>query len=213
MENIVWREKQGELFLDDRVVLEWKMKMPEKFGVDWKEKRVQQYYQKVEDIWLERWRTLVYWRSCFDIVEKEENFANFIPWKAELTGEIAILSDELVSVGLTISEKRGSRVKTEIFFSDLWEKGVPKGSKTLIPKEKWKTDEWIEKILESRAKCDDLSVYSDFPNCVRKNFSFKNLHWTVNGAQAFFPQRTVAHGLEGVVRLSLEGTEKYLVFH
>lgn len=200
----VWghlEEKTGGLG-EEQVVLAWKSLLPSFAETKRGWKRVQRYYEQVESQWLARWEGLVCQRAEEDCQRKQEEGAVFVPWQASLRGEVWELAPGLLSIGLTVEEKQGKGLWTQVFFGDLWKDGGPWDPLALL-EEGWSKGGLLERAVEAGKQEEELCFYQGFPEKARANRKKLCFFWTKSGIEGVFPQETVAHGLEGVVRLPL----------
>lgn len=195
-------------------VFQWEIDFPEFTNTKMEQKRIIPYYEKVIERWKYRWSRKIYWMSCIDLVEKQENSRVFFPWKGKFSPETLyleeVLGKPLLSVGLTVTEQRGKQVQQVCYFSDLWDyqEGVPSSPKP-IAKEQWGTAKEILQTIQKQGELrEDFLFLPEYSRLLPQFFSTKQVHLSKEGGEFHFPQGSIASKVEAVPKFFLPYREK-----
>lgn len=204
MMEVTYREESENMMFEGEEVLQWTMTIPDFSGNKIGTKRLKRYYQKVEQLWRERWRTTFFWEACLSFLEQQEKKRIFTPWKGTLQIDcISLLEatgEPYLSISSTVEELRGKKQGKLCVYSDLWD--VSQGS-PLSPGKK--AEQWVGKkkeikmkILQQAEKKEDFFFHTAYLEEIPQYFSMKNVYFTQEGACFYFPQASIAQAMEGV---------------
>lgn len=171
--NVEWLEESGYYFLDKEEILQWNRRIPQFSGNKKAEKRLQLYYNRVSEVWEQRWRTIIYWRATADFIEKRENSKVFHPWKVVLSIESAETQTDYLTIGISAEEKQCRALAHVTFQSQIWNKslGVPVLWSEVEKSLPWKKIELINELQQEARKREDILWREGYEEGIRKNFS------------------------------------------
>ena len=203
--QIQWKTEQRVLTLERVPVLELTLSYPQAAGGGRGGARISRYYQKLAQIWQDRWGRETYWWACIDRVQKGARFA---PWTARLEGSVRFQNEDLLSIRMDAREVRGDGRSLQVRTGDLWKlpEGVPLPVRSYFPGDRrW----WLHLTRklreqgEARRAAGDCFLDPDFGGRLRRWLSPYRCCRTPEGLEFYVPQCTLAPSAEGVVTFSL----------
>ncbi len=96
-----WQEERRLLTLEGEGVLEYALRWPQVEGAGLGGRWISAYYRRLAESWRRRWEREAYIRACLELVRRREGGRPFTLWRGELTGEVALLRDGLLSLRFT----------------------------------------------------------------------------------------------------------------
>ncbi|MFI3252906.1 MAG: RsiV family protein [Eubacteriales bacterium] len=209
--GVITDQKEEEILtFQGETVLFLEITLPRWEGNKKREKRLQRYYCKFSQIWKNIWCSELYFLACLNFLEKRDKGLFFTPWRCviESSWEEGILTDNYLSVGVTVKEKRGKSLWEIYFFSDLWDisEGSPISLNQFVPQVFGKNI--LTEIFKQGEEREDFFFFSKDLQEIRKHFSFKNIFFTQEGGEFFFPQGSIAPKVEGIPRFFLPYEQK-----
>ena len=115
-----WSEERRRLTLEGEGVLEYVLRWPQVEGAGLGGRWISAYYRRLAGSWRRRWEREIYLQACLDLVRCREESRPFTPWRGELTGEVALLRDGLLSLRFTGWESRGAKPPSRVRWGDVW---------------------------------------------------------------------------------------------
>lgn len=203
--EIVWKEREKTLTLTGEPVLEVSLSWPEVEGKGlW---NVRGYYRRLLEGWERQWSREVYWCACADLAQKRAASRPFVPWRARLSGQVTRQDEQLFSIAMLVQEEHGDRRFLEYRWGDTWrqEDGSPVGLKELFPKNR----RWRRLLLQQaeeaaqRARSQGICLDPELKGPLRRWLSARRFALTEDGLLLYYPQCTLAPGVEGAVTLQL----------
>lgn len=205
--QIQWKTEQRVLTLERVPVLELTLSYPQAAGGGRGGARISRYYQKLAQVWQDRWGRETYWWACIDRVQKGARFA---PWTARLEGSVRFQNEDLLSIRMDAWETRGDGRPLQVSAGDNWQlpDGVPLPAGSCLPRRG--RNRLIQALLaqgEARRAAGDCFLDRDFAQKLPRALSPRRCCRTEDGWEFYLPQCALAPAVEGVVTLSLsEGT-------
>lgn len=201
-----YRERGEHLEVKGEEVLDWRMNIPYWEVPIKREKWLNFYYKKVEEVWEQRWTTETYWKASLDLQEKRELSRIFIPWTASLTGEVFPLATKGIAmiqdytVVITVSERCGKQMPTLRLFSEQWQEGIPQSKKKKLLELGWSKKRIIDKLTSIIRGKEDFLLLPHWEKRLIQYFSYDHSYITEDEVVIYYPQGTVAGRIEGVPR-------------
>lgn len=197
-----WNEEKKTLTLGGEGVLEYTMRWPKLEGKGRGVERLSQYYEKLAQVWRSRWTRELYCLACLELVRCRENSRPFHLWTANLTGEVALLEADCLSLRMEAVERRGEGLPTRVCTGDTWKwpDAIPMPLGSYFPKKhRWKGKVMKGLIQRSRERLEGGDCFFDqnFDEKLKKHFNWGNVCRREEGLEFYIPQCAIAPGAEG----------------
>lgn len=208
--RVSWHREERTLTLEGEPVLAYVLCWPEVAGAGLGGRWISRYYARLARSWRRRWEREVYWKACLELAGLRARARPFTPWRGELTGEVALCRDGLLSLRFRGWEDRGDGRPSRVRWGDVWRarEGSPCPLRELFPGEKgWKDRLWQELVRqgEARREAGDCFLDRDWARRARRGRPLDHYCLTGEGIEISLPQCAVAPAAEGcpVFRLPL----------
>ena len=197
-----WSEERRRLTLEGEGVLEYVLRWPQVEGAGLGGRWISAYYRRLAGSWRRRWEREVYLQACLDLVRCREESRPFTPWRGELTGEVALLRDGLLSLRLCGWESRGARPPSRVRWGDVWKvrQGAPCPLGELMAGRRgWRRRLWaaLAGQGEARRRGGDCFLDPDWLKKARAARPLKDYCLTEEGVELALPQCAAAPAAEG----------------
>ena len=197
-----WSEERRRLTLEGEGVLEYVLRWPQVEGAGLGGRWISAYYRRLAGSWRRRWEREVYLQACLDLVRCREESRPFTPWRGELTGEVALLRDGLLSLRLCGWESRGARPPSRVRWGDVWRvrQGAPCPLGELMAGRRgWRRRLWaaLAGQGEARRRGGDCFLDPDWLKKARAARPLKDYCLTEEGVELALPQCAAAPAAEG----------------
>ena len=197
-----WSEERRRLTLEGEGVLEYILRWPQVEGAGLGGRWISAYYRRLAGSWRRRWEREVYLQACLDLVRCREESRPFTPWRGELTGEVALLRDGLLSLRLCGWESRGARPPSRVRWGDVWRvrQGAPCPLGELMAGRRgWRRRLWaaLAGQGEARRRGGDCFLDPDWLKKARAARPLKDYCLTEEGVELALPQCAAAPAAEG----------------
>ena len=206
-----WSEERRRLTLEGEGVLEYILRWPQVEGAGLGGRWLSAYYRRLAGSWRRRWEREIYLQACLDLVRCREESRPFTPWRGELTGEVALLRDGLLSLRFTGWESRGAKPPSRVRWGDVWKvrQGAPCPlGELLAGRRGWRGRLWsaLARQGEERRQAGDCFLDRDWLKKARDARTLKDYCLTEEGVELALPQCAAAPAAEGcpVFTLPLE---------
>lgn len=207
-----WQEEWRLLTLEGEGVLEYALRWPQVEGAGLGGRWISAYYRRLAESWRRRWEREVYIRACLDLVQRREEGRPFTLWRGELTGEVALLRDGLLSLRFLGWESQGAKPPCRVRWGDVWKvrQGAPCPLGELMAGRRgWRRRLWaaLAGQGEARRRGGDCFLDRDWLKKARDARPLKDYCLTGEGVELALPQCAAAPAAEGcpVFTLPLEG--------
>ena len=208
---VIWEEERRSLTLEGEPVLEYALSWPRVEGAGLGGKWISRYYVRLAGNWRRRWEREVYWLACLELAGHREAARPFTPWKGELTGEMVLLRDGVLSLRFKGAEVRGDGRPARVRWGDVWSvrEGAPKPLKSLFRGEKgWQGKLWQKLVRqgEERRRAGDCFLDADWIKRAKAARPLRGWCLTEDGVEVSLPQCAASPAAEGcpVFQLPLE---------
>lgn len=209
--RVEWQREDRTLTLEGEPVLSYHLERPEILGAGAGGRWIGRYYARLARSWRRRWEREVYWSACLELARLREEGRPFTPWRGELTGEVALLRGDLLSLRFAGEEVRGDGRPARVRWGDMWRarQGAPCSARELLKGEKgWKRRLWKELVRqgEERRAAGDCFLDRDWVRKVKRSQLLDCCCLTERGLEVSIPQCVAAPAAEGcpVFQLGLE---------
>ena len=197
-----WEEERRRLTLQGEEVLDYVLRWPQVEGAGLGGRWISAYYRRLAAGWKKRWEREVYLQACLDLVRCREESRPFTPWRGELTGEVALLRDGLLSLRLCGWESRGARPPSRVRWGDVWRvrQGAPCPLGELMAGRRgWRRRLWaaLAGQGEARRRGGDCFLDPDWLKKARAARPLKDYCLTEEGVELALPQCAAAPAAEG----------------
>ena len=197
-----WSEERRRLTLEGEGVLEYILRWPQVEGAGLGGRWISAYYRRLAGSWRRRWEREVYLQACLDLVRCREESRPFTPWRGELTGEVALLRDGLLSLRLCGWESQGARPPSRVRWGDVWRvrQGAPCPLGELMAGRRgWRRRLWaaLAGQGEARRRGGDCFLDPDWLKKARAARPLKDYCLTEEGGELALPQCAAAPAAEG----------------
>ena len=203
------KDQEWELTLEGEPVLRCELTWPECIGT-WQGLRdINRYYDRVVQVWRERWEREVYVQACLDLADRRAQGRPFRPWQAKLTTQITREGEGLLSLVQDAAEQAGYDRPVTVRRGDTWslDSGVPRTLASFFsPNRRWKKRllAQVEEQAAQRLASGESLLDSDCVQKLRKLFDSERFCLTGKGVQVFFPMYALGPGAEGIPAFDVE---------
>ena len=199
--QVVWEEEEQTLTLEGEPVLTYKLAWPQVEGAGLGGRWISRFYTRQADSWRRRWRREVYWSACLELVRRREESRPFSPWRGELSGEVTLCRDGLLSLRFIGEEVRGDR-PNRVRWGDIWRvrEGAPCPLKSLLGGGRgWKKELWerIARQGEARRASGECFLDGDWLQRAKECRPLSSCCLTEEGLEIAIPQCAAAPACEG----------------
>lgn len=200
--EVIWNEERRTLTLEGEPVLEYSLSWPTVTGAGLGGRWISRYYARLAKGWRERWQREVYWKACIQLAQRREASRPFTPWQGELSGEVALCRDGLLSLRMFGSETRGDGRPNRVRWGDVWKvrEGAPCPLDALGRGAKgWRGRLWraLAAQGESRRQGDDCFLDGDWVQKAKDARILRDYCLTEEGVELTIPQCAAAPAAEG----------------
>lgn len=197
-----WQEERRLLTLEGEGVLEYALRWPQVEGAGLGGRWISAYYRRLAESWRRRWEREVYIRACLELVRRREGGRPFTLWRGELTGEVALLRDGLLSLRFLGWESQGAKPPCRVRWGDVWRvrQGAPCPlGEALAGSQHWRRRLWAALVRqgEERRQAGDCLLDRDWAKKARETKPLKGYCLTEGGVEISLPQCTAAPAAEG----------------
>ena len=199
--QVSWSREERTLTLEGEPVLTYVLSWPAVENAGLGGRWISRYYARLAGSWRRRWEREVYWRACLALAEAREGARPFQPWTGNLSGEVTLCRDGLLSLRFRGEETRGDRT-SRVRWGDVWRvrEGTPCPLRALCGGEKgWRARLWRELIGqgEARRAAGDCFLDRDWIKKARQAAPLDHYCLTGEGIEVSLPQCAAAPAAEG----------------
>lgn len=200
--EVIWNEDGRTLTLEGEPVLEYAICWPSVSGAGLGGKWITRYYARLAKSWRERWEKELYWKACLQLAARREASRPFSPWRGELTGQVALCRDGLLSLRFLGWETRGDGKPNRVRWGDVWRvrEGAPCSLPSLAKGIKgWHAKLWAALAAqgEERRQSGDCFLDPDWLEKAQKARILTDYALTEEGIELALPQCSAAPAAEG----------------
>ena len=200
--RVDWKEQERVLTLEGEPVLTYTLSWPEIEAGGRAGRRISRYYARLAQSWRDRWERQVYWSACLDLAARREAARPFTPWRGELSGEVALLEDGVLSLRFRGAETRGDGKASRVRWGDLWQvrEGRPLPLGELLGGERgWRKRLWaaLTRQGEERRQGGDCFLDPDWAEKARPARPLDHGCLTPEGLEVSLPQCLASPAAEG----------------
>lgn len=197
------KEQEWELTLEGETVLRCALTWPECMGTWSGLRAINRYYERVVQVWRERWEREVYVRACLELADRRALGRPFRPWQARLTTRITRQEGGLLSLIQDGTEQAGYDRAVTVRRGDTWslDTGAPRTlASFLVPDRRWKKHllAQVEEQIALRLAEGESLLDPDCARRLRRVFDPERFCLTGEGVQVFFPMYALGPGSEGI---------------
>lgn len=212
--RIAWEKEVRTLSLEGEPVLDYSLSWPQVEGAGLGGRWISRYYAHLAAHWRRRWEREVYWAACLELAARREEARPFTPWHGELSGEVALLRDGMLSLRFSGCEIRGNGRPARVRWGDVWtlREGVPKSLNAQFKGEKgWRGRLWrsIARQGEERRQAGDCFLDGDWLKKAKAARPLRDWCLTEEGIEVSLPQCAAAPAEEGCPTFTLPLEEGY----
>ena len=197
------KRREWEMKLEGEPVLHCVLTWPELTGT-WKGiGAINRYYNRVIQIWKQRWEREVYLRACLDLADRRAQGRPFRSWQVQLTTQITRQEGDILSLIQDGTEQGGYDRPVTVRRGDTWSltQGVPRTLASFFYKERRWKKRVLEQVAEQITHCLAEGESLLDPDCLQRlRSAFDPAHFclTEAGAQVFFPMYLLGSSAEGI---------------
>lgn len=166
--------------------------------------RIERYFAYVAQLWINRWKDLLFPSACSSLTKALENGSTFHPWHAELNYTVTYWHEPIFSLRLDITES-GETPKPHLFrMGETWDciAGYPRSLRSFFPEN---TLIWRKKLLVSLKDQADQQICSGeslldtgCKQIMDRSFDPDRFYLTENGICIFYPLYILGPYAEGI---------------
>ena len=200
--SVHWNTEQRTLTLEGEPVLEYRLSWPQVSGGGLGGAWISRYYRALARAWKVRWDREVYWQACLDLAQRRASSRPFVPWQGELSGEVTLWQDGMVSIRMTGWERRGGQNPNRVRWGDVWRvrEGAPVPLRDFFPRQRRWRQALCQQILQlgrARKQAGESVPYPDWEQKVSALFPEQSYCLTADGLEFAYPQNTLTSAAEG----------------
>lgn len=201
--QITWEEEVRTLTLEGEPVLAYRLSWPRVEGAGLGGRWISRFYVRQAASWRRRWQQKVYWDACLELVGRRQASRPFSPWRGELSGEVTLCRDGLLSLRFVGEEVRGDSGRpNRVRWGDIWRvrEGAPCPLGALFEKKRgWKRRLWDQVIRqgEERRTSRECFLDPDWPGRAKEAKPLSGCCLTEDGLELSLPQCAAAPAAEG----------------
>ena len=197
-----WEEERRRLTLQGEEVLDYALRWPQVEGAGLGGRWISAYYRRLAAGWKRRWEREIYLRACLDLACRRAESKPFTPWRGELTGEVALLQDDLLSLRFTGWESQGSKPPNRVRWGDVWKvrQGAPCPLGELLAGQRgWRKKLWavLARQGKERRQAGDCLLDEDWLKKAKSSKPLKGYCLAEYGVEIPLPQCAAAPAAEG----------------
>ena len=199
--KVTWREERRTLTLTGEPVLELALSWPEIEGKQMG--NAHRYYQKLREVWKKHWKQEGYWKACADLAQQREKSRPFRVWSAELSGQVRMDREGVLSIAMCAREVQGDGRALEYRWGDTWrweDGSVVTLKEQFECKKGWKKR--LEQALDQgiqRCRQEGVCLDENLQGPLHRWCSGQRFAVSEEGIEIYFPQCTIAPAVEGAV--------------
>lgn len=197
------KKREWDLTLEGEPVLHCQLTWPECTGT-WQGLRgINRYYERVVQVWQERWEREVYVQAALDLADRRAQGRVFRPWQVRLTTHITKQAEGLLSLFQDGTEQAGYDRPVTVRRGDTWslETGTPCSLGSFFGNERrWKRHvrKQMEEQAAQRLESGESLLDADCVQKLRACFDPERFYLTEEGVQIFVPMYTIGPSAEGI---------------
>ena len=195
--------REEVLSFQDEPVLELSLALP---APPWDGRggaKIQAFYDRMGQLWLRRWKEVLFPRAARALEEARARARPFSPWKAGLRCRISWEDGEVLSLCLDAAEEDGTSRPRVLRTADTWD--LRHGAPLSLPERLSCGRHWRRAVLAEvrrqvlqRSETGEHTFYIDVERRIRRHFSPERFLLTPQGVSVFYPVYALGPWAEGI---------------
>ena len=183
-------------------VLELSMALPEPEGMGPGVVRMARYYHRLGELWRARWMDSLYNRACAGLEEARVSSRPFQPWRAELSHQVTWTGEDLTSLYVDVTERRGEGRPMTVRSAGTWRRS---GTPVALPEffrerrgwRRWALEE-VQRQIRRQLERGESLLFPDAEARAALHFSPRRFYLTGDGVVLFYPMCALGAPVEGI---------------
>ncbi len=164
-------------------------------------RRVGAYYQRLAQVFRERWEGELYQASCCALAEARARSRPFRPWEVRLAPSLVYLEGDLLSICIDVWERTQEPYPSLGRTGTVWDlrDGRPLALKELLGGfSRTSLLSRLEEQIAARLSTGESLYYEEYPRRLSRFFRPDRFYLTPEGVVLYFPLQSLAPRAEGL---------------